>query len=76
MNLRNAAIAVVTSGLLAVSAAATASPVPDPPSRTATDTVQVAIDELTKAYARARLSDKRSIHNEIVLLINVGRAAL
>jgi hypothetical protein len=76
MNLRNAAIAVVAAGLFAVPAAATASPVPDPPSRRATDTVQVAVDQLTKAYAHARLSDKRNIHNEIVLLNNVGRAAL
>lgn len=76
MNLRTAAIAVVASGLFAVPAAATASPVPDPPSRRATDTVQVAVGELTKAYAHAQLSDKRSIHNEIVLLVNIGRAAL
>ena len=76
MNLRNITIAVVASGLLAVPAAATASPVPDPPSHRAVDTVQVAIDQLTKAYARAQLSDKRGIHNEIVLLINVGHAAL
>jgi len=76
MNLRKAALAVVASSLLATPAAAAASPVPDPPSRAAADTVQVAVDQLTKAYARARLSDKRSIHNEILLLINVGRAAL
>lgn len=76
MNLRNVAIAAVASGLLAVPAAATASPVPDPPPHTAIDTVQVAIDQLTEAYARAQLSDKRGIHNEIVLLINVGHAAL
>ena len=76
MNLRNAAIAVVAAGLFAAPAAATASPVPDPPSRRATDTVQVAVDQLTKEYAQARLSDKRNIHNEIVLLNNIGRAAL
>jgi hypothetical protein len=76
MNLRNAAISVVVSGLLAIPAAATASPAPDPPTRDATDTVQVAIDQLNEAYAQARLSDKRSIHNEIVLLVKVGRAAL
>lgn len=76
MNLRNAAIAVIASSLLAVPAAATASPVPEPRPPTATDTVEVAIDQLTKDYASARLSDQRSIHNEIVLLINVGRPAL
>jgi hypothetical protein len=76
MNLLKATLAVVASGLLALPGPATASPLPDPPPRTAADAVQVTIDQLTKAYALARLSDKRGIHNEIVLLINVGPAAL
>ena len=76
MNLRKAAIAVLASSLLATAAAAAASPVPEPQSPRATDTVQVAIDQLTRAYLHARLSEKRGIHKEIVLLMNVGRAAL
>ncbi|WP_157623467.1 hypothetical protein [Terrabacter sp. Root85] len=76
MNARRAVFAVIASGLLALPAAAAASPVPDPPSRNAPDMVQVAIDELTEAYAQAGTSDKPSIHNEIVLLTNVGHAAL
>ena len=76
MNLRNAAIAVVASGLLTLPVAATASPPIDPPTGSATDTVQVAIDQLKKAYASAPLAQKRGIHNEIVLLVNGGRAAL
>ena len=76
MDLRNTAIAIVASGLLALPAAASASPVPDPPSHQVTYSVQAAIDLLRQAYARAPLWEKRSIHNEIVLLINVGHAAL
>ena len=76
MKFRTAAIAVVASSLLAMPVAATALPAPDPPPRTVTDTVQVAIDQLVDAYARARLSEKRRIHNDIVLLMNIGRAAL
>ena len=79
MYLRNTAIAVFASGLLALPAAASASPaspVPDPPSHQVTYWVQAAIDLLWQAYARAPIWEKRSIHNEIVLLINVGHAAL
>lgn len=73
---RNKAVAFITSGVVALPAAAIASPVPDPPLRQATDTVHATIDQLTGAYARPTLSQMRSIHNEIVLLINVGGAAL
>ncbi|KRB43034.1 hypothetical protein ASG96_01220 [Terrabacter sp. Soil810] len=76
MNVRTATVSLVAFGLLALPVAATASPVPDPPSRQTSDMVQVAIDELTEAYAQARPSDRRGIHNEIVLLTNVGHAAL
>ena len=76
VNLRTAVIAAVASGLLAIPTTATASPLPDPPSRSASDMVQLAIDQLIEAYADASVWDKRSIHNEIVLLINVGHAAL
>lgn len=76
MNVRTTTVAVIAMGMLALPVAATASPVPDPPSRQTTDMVQMAIDELTEAYAQARPSDRRGIHNEIVLLINVGHAAL
>ncbi|GAA2157004.1 hypothetical protein FHX52_4354 [Humibacillus xanthopallidus] len=76
MYLRHTAAAIVASALLAVSSAAAASPLPDPPSHTATDTVQEAIDLLTEAYTHAPPAEKRSIHNDILLLINVGHGAL
>jgi hypothetical protein len=76
MNVRTATVVAVAFGTLALPVAATASPVPEPPSRQTSNTVQVAIDELTEAYAQAAPSDKRGLHNEIVLLTNVGHAAL
>ena len=48
MNVRTATVSLVAFGLLALPVAATASPVPDPPSRQTSDMVQVAIDELTE----------------------------
>ena len=76
MPLRTTIVGIMSAALLALPAAATASTVPDPPPQPGTDTIQAAIDLLTEAYAQAPLSAKRGIHNEIVLLINVGHAAL
>ena len=76
MSLRNAAIAVLATGLLALPAAATASPPIDPPTAQASDRVEEALDQLKEAYVSAPLAQKRAIHNEIVLLVHVGRAAL
>lgn len=77
MYVRNTAIALVASGLLALSTTATASPVPpDPPSRHTTDTVQMAIEQLKETYPHAQPAQKRALHNEVVLLMQVGRSAL
>ena len=78
MNLRIAAGAIVAVGALGLPAAAVASPLPDPPPRTSqsVDAVQPALDRLVQAYRLGPVQEKHSIHNEIVLLINVGRSDL
>jgi len=78
MNLRTAAAPVVAVCALGLPAGASASTMPDPPPRTAptVDAVDLAMVGPVQAYRRAPLSERRSIHNEIALLINLGRSAL
>lgn len=78
MNLRTAAVAVVAVCASGLPATAMASPLPDPPPRTspAVDPAQGAVRELMQAHRLASVQQKRGIHNEIVLLEHVGRAAL
>jgi hypothetical protein len=53
-------------------------PLPDPPATQSYGPLMVefAIYELAHDYRQALLADKHRIHNEILLLINTGRAAL
>ena len=78
MNIRTAAAAVVAVCALGLPTVASASPMPDPPPRTAptVDAVDLAMAGHVQAYRRAPLAERRSIHNEIALLINLGRSAL
>ena len=78
MNLRMATVAIASVGALGLSPAAVASPLPDPTTRTSqtVDAVQPAHNRLIQAYRLGTVQEKDSIHNEIVLLINVGRSDL
>jgi hypothetical protein len=77
MTFRTVAFAAAAIGTLGFPAAAVASPVPDPPRTSQTaDAVQATVDELASECRSAPVAKKRSIHDEIVLLINVGHAAL
>ena len=78
MNLRAAAAATVAVFALGLPAVASASPMPDPPPRTAptADAVDLAIAGHVQAYRGSPLAERRNIHNEIALLINLGRSAL
>ena len=71
MNRRTTAIALIACALLAgTSAAAEARPVPDPsPRHVATSTRDAVLAHFIAAYRTAPLSDKRRLHNEIVLIL-------
>ena len=79
MTYRTCALAVAAAAALSLLAGtASAAPIPDPPPETSqtADTVQAVIDELAGAYRTSPVFQKRAIHEEIVLLINIGRSAL
>jgi hypothetical protein len=71
MNRRTSVIALIASALLAgTSSAAEARPLPDPlPRHLATTSRDAALAHFVAAYRTAPLSDKRRIHNEIVLIL-------
>ena len=78
MKLRTFALASAAIGTFVFPAAANAYPIPDPPPRTSqsVDALPAAIGLLADAYRSAPLWQKRGIHEEIVLLVNTGHAAL
>ena len=70
--LRSAAIALIALGALTVPHSAAAMvPRPDPPAiRFPLMDVGVAILQLTEEYAEAPLTQKRLLHNDMVLVVN------
>ena len=82
MTFRTCALAVAAAAALGLPAGTTgtagAAPIPDPPPETSqtADMVRAVIDELTDDYRSSPVFQKRAIHEEIVLLINIGRSAL
>lgn len=85
MNLRTTAVNAIAVATLAVPAGlAAASPLPDPPPGPSTTVVftdaragrDATLVELRKVYRTASWPGKRGLHNEIVLLLESGNAAL
>ena len=85
MRLRTAAIMMIALTTFAVPAGlAAARPLPDPPPALGAKAVvtegreglTAALAERREVYRTAPWPDRRTIHNEIVLLLETGRAAL
>ncbi len=89
MNLRTTATTVIALATLAgPTALAVASPLPDPSPRPSPTTVRTDVRtdarsgldktlvELRGAYRMAPWPGKRTLHNEIILLLDLGNAAL
>jgi hypothetical protein len=70
--------AFVAVGALSFPAGALASPLPDQSTRTSSSdcAIQPALHQLQQAYRLGAIQEKHSIHNDMVLLIDVGRSAL
>ena len=76
MTSRTAAVTLIAIGTLALSTGvAAARPMPDPLPRQAV-TVARTLEDLTSAYFQAPSADKRGLHNDITLLVNLGSSAL
>ena len=70
------AVFVATVALMVPRPAAALFPIPPAPVRFPIADIGHTVLTLAEQYARTPLTDKRRLHNEMVLLINTGHAAI